>query len=222
MQLRFGNCRLDPASRCLFRDEREAHLTPKAFALLSALIDSRPKAISKQELLERIWPDAFVSDVSLARLITEIRIVAGDDARRPRVIRTVHGFGYAFAGTVTEIDPSLERGSPAFGRCWLLWGSREFCLSEGETLIGRDPVAGVRLESPRVSRHHARIVVSGTSAAIQDLRSRNGTFVRGERLTVVARLEHGDEIGVGPYRLTFRVSQGSGATETEEQRTRSM
>jgi DNA-binding winged helix-turn-helix (wHTH) protein len=104
---------MDPESRRLFRDEHGVHLTPKAFALLRTLIDSRPKAVSKQELLERIWPDAFVSDVSLARLITEIRIAVGDDARRPRWIRTVHGFGYAFSGDVAEVT---EADPQAFAR----------------------------------------------------------------------------------------------------------
>src|SRR2546422_9256486 len=66
-----------------------SHLSPKAFELLVVLVERRGEAVSKAELLERVWPKVFVSDASLARVVTELRDAIGDDARE--MIRTVHG-----------------------------------------------------------------------------------------------------------------------------------
>jgi predicted component of type VI protein secretion system len=129
--------------------------------------------------------------------------------------RTVHGFGYAFAGKVTEVRGAAEPVLASGTRCWLIWGSRDARLDTGENGIGRDPEVSVQLDSPKVSRHHARILLSGSDAVLEDLGSKNGTFLRGEKLTAPVPLQHGDEIAIGPFRLTFRVTCGSGATETE-------
>src|SRR5258708_36824841 len=100
MKIRFGDCRLDTESRQLWRSESTIPVSPKAFDLLQLLVARRPGAISKSELHERIWPGTFVSDDSLSRLIVEVREATGDDARRPRFVRTLHGFGYAFSATL--------------------------------------------------------------------------------------------------------------------------
>src|SRR5215216_2626880 len=99
-QLRFGTCVLDLDGRRLYRASEEVHVTPKAFDLLRLLIENRDRAVSKVELTERIWPNVHVTEDGLARLINEIRNAIGDDARHPRWIRTVHGYGYAFQGQV--------------------------------------------------------------------------------------------------------------------------
>src|SRR5262245_4164352 len=98
--IRFGPCVLDLEARQLFRSGKPVHLSPKAFELLKVLVTERPKAISKAELHERIWPETFVTDDSLARLVAETRAAIGDRARTPTYLRTVHAFGYAF-GQVT-------------------------------------------------------------------------------------------------------------------------
>lgn len=215
MRVRFGECVFDAESRQLFRGQQEVHLSPKAFELLRTLVERRPRAMSKNELHERVWPATFVSDDSLARLITEIRAAIGDEARDPRLVRTVHGFGYAFADVPVE-GRAVARPRPASGRSyWLLWEGREVSLAEGENLIGRDPEATVRLDSPRISRQHARILIEGVDATLEDLGSKNGTFLRSRRIEAPARLEHGDEIRMGSFVLTFRVSSASAPTETE-------
>jgi DNA-binding winged helix-turn-helix (wHTH) protein len=198
----------------LFRDDREVHLSPKAFELLMVLVDNRPRALEKSELLERVWAGTSVSDASLARVVAEIRRAVGDRARDPSYVRTVHGFGYAFTAPVTTM-PASDDSVPAAGpRCWIVHASREFHLHEGENRIGRAPDAGIRLDSARVSRHHARIVVSSGEGILEDLGSRNGTYLSGERTTGPVRLKHGDEIQVGSFRLTFRATAASGSTET--------
>jgi DNA-binding winged helix-turn-helix (wHTH) protein len=96
MRLRFGDCEFDPDTREVFRGGKPVHVSPKAFALLAALVERRPKAISKDELHKLLWPDTFVSDANLPNLVAELREVLGDDAHQPRIIRTVPRFGYAF------------------------------------------------------------------------------------------------------------------------------
>src|SRR5438093_11337990 len=104
------------------------HLSPKAFDLLRVLVDHRDRALSKAELLERVWPGVFVSDASLARVVTEIREAVGDSARAARVIRTVHTFGYAFGATVEHADPSRAVAGTADPSCWIVWRKRAFPL----------------------------------------------------------------------------------------------
>jgi len=102
MRFRFGPFVLDTDARELLRDGAPVHLSPKAYLLLEALLENRPKALSKADLHGRIWPKTFVVETNLANLVTEIRTLIGDEPRRPRFLRTVHGFGYAFRGTGSE------------------------------------------------------------------------------------------------------------------------
>jgi eukaryotic-like serine/threonine-protein kinase len=97
MKIRFGDCTLDTDRRQLWRSGSTVHLSPKAFELLTLLVERRASAISKAEFHERLWPGTFVTDDSLSRLMVEVRGALGDDARRPRFVRTLHGFGYAFS-----------------------------------------------------------------------------------------------------------------------------
>jgi len=221
VKVRFADCVLDADARSVCRGTGAIHLSPKAFELLSVLVEHRGRALSKAELLERVWPDVFVSDASLARVVREIREALGDSAHDAHIIRTVHRYGYAFAAIVLSDDPHhlavAGRGRPT---CWLTGRTRTFGLMEGEYIAGREPDVTVWLDSPRVSRRHARILVDDARATIEDLDSKNGTFVRGVRLTAPAVLEAGDAIRIGPFTLIFRVSHPLAVTETESERPR--
>jgi DNA-binding winged helix-turn-helix (wHTH) protein len=208
MQISFGPFILDADSRQLLKSGTRIRLTPKAFELLRILVDNRPKAMSKTELVELIWPGVFVGDEGLPRLMNEIRAALEDTARDPRWIRTVHGFGYAFA-TGSDIDPAW---SPAY-TCRLTWSSRDIQLCEGAHVIGRDPSANICLKAPVVSRRHARIVVADGACRIEDLRSKNGTFVGDTRLSAPHELSDGDEIRVGDFTMTFH-ARANPPTET--------
>ena len=199
--VRFGASRVDVDGRRLFRDGHEVHVTPKAFDLLLLLVDNRHRALSKAELLARIWPDTFVTEDGLPRLINEIRSAIGDDARRPRWIRTIHGYGYAFAD-----GADVAASSDVTAQFVLRWASREFILRDGENVIGRDLDLAVTIDAPVVSRRHARIVVSDGSALIEDLGSKNGTFVSDARVTAPTPLHEGDRIRVGDYSLVFHAA----------------
>src|SRR5437868_697806 len=84
--LRFGLNELDCASRRLWRDRCEVHLSTKAFDLLTLLVERRPAAVHKSEIKERLWPDTFVSATNLPTLIAEIREALGDDVRQAQFI----------------------------------------------------------------------------------------------------------------------------------------
>lgn len=214
MQVHFGDRRLDPDARRLFRGDEPVHVSPKAFELLMLLVEHRPQALSKTELHAAIWPTTFVSEASLAQLVSEIRAAIGDSAHEPRFLRTVHGFGYAFACDAPDVRTRPE--PPATGvTYWLRLVSRDIQLREGENVLGRDPASTVNLESLRISRYHARIVLTGDEAILEDLSSKNGTYLHGQQIAAPARLQHGDEIRVGPFSLTFHVSGSGATTETE-------
>ena len=213
MKIRFADCTLDIDTRQLVRGGDDAHLPPKAFELLKLLIENRPRVLQKTELIERIWPGVFVSDASLAKVVSRIRRAIGqkDDSG---IIRTVHGCGYAFAA---ELDDRAAEPETAVGpaACRLICGRREFPLASGEHIVGRDATASVRLDSPKVSRQHARLTVRGVSVTVHDLGSKNGSFVRGIRVTAPRTLMPGDDLRVGPFALVLHVADYSGSTESE-------
>ena len=135
------------------RDGCVVHLQPKAFDLLKLLVDAAPRVVLKSELHEQLWPNTVMSDSTLIYLVKEIRRALGDHDRAQPLIRTAHRVGYAF-------DASIPRATPARLSRWLVAGEKRIALVEGEHLIGRDPDAGVLLDSSTVSRRHARLVVT--------------------------------------------------------------
>ena len=214
MKICFADCILDIDARRLVRGGEEAHLPPKAFDLLKLLVENRPRVLSKNELIERVWPGVFVSDASLAKVVSKIRRAIGqdDDAR---IVRTVHGCGYAFAAELYDHRGGESRATAGSPACWLFCGRREFPLMDGEHIIGRESDAPIWLDSPKVSRRHAKVVVNGGSAVLIDLDSKNGSFVRGIPVTGPTTLAPGDDVRIGPFALIFRVADGAGSTESE-------
>jgi DNA-binding winged helix-turn-helix (wHTH) protein len=210
MQVTFGGYCLDLATRQLFHGKTEVRLSPKAFDLLHVLVDRRMRAVSKAELHDRLWPDTYVTDANLSVLVAELRHALDDRADAPKFIRTVRRFGYAFCGQISGAVDVSETGRT----CWIVWSSHEIALHNGDNIIGRDPDATVRLNLPSVSRRHARIVVSPTGAVVEDLGSKNGTFLRNDRITSAVRLADLDELQVGSVRLTVRILSGDVATQT--------
>lgn len=216
MTYRFDAFVLDEGTRQLLRGGSNVHLSPKAFDLLAHLIRERPRALAKAALHTHLWPGTFVTDASLGMLVTEIRGALGDTARHPRYVRTVHRFGYAFQGNVTEVahhaTPSAPRPEVVF---WLVSPSRQIRLAPGENVVGRDPQTAVWFDSPGISRNHARIIIDGDRVTVEDLGSKNGTRVRGNLITARTDLADGDEIRFGSMNLTFRVWTSAGTTASE-------
>jgi hypothetical protein len=166
--------------------------------------------LSKEDLHARLWPDTFVSDASLAMLVAEIRAAIGENARRPRWVRTMHRRGYAFQPAAPDdlvVVDGGDRERPESGAATGLWidaAPRRIPLLPGENLVGRDPDCPVWLDSPSVSRRHARVVVSGGRAILEDLGSKNGTRVAGRAADGPTPLADGDTLRFGSVTVVFR------------------
>jgi DNA-binding winged helix-turn-helix (wHTH) protein len=212
MAFEFGECVLDPVARRLTRHGTPVPITLKAFDVLLLLISNRPRAVSKAEILDRVWPNTFVSDASLARTINEIRKAIGESGPFGSAIRTVHAFGYAFAAEVREQGRPRTDASLPIG--WLRHGREEFAVFSGGAVIGRAPEVDIRLDSPRVSRHHARVTLGDAGIIIEDLGSRNGTFVNDSRIEGPTLLQSGAALRIGGFRLVLRVADAL-LSETE-------
>ena len=215
MKLQLGELIFDLDARQLRHGQAEIHLSPKAFELLSTLIEHRPRALSKQ----RAARTALAVDV---RLRTNLpTLIDGSPRRRSATRRGRHAssgpshrYGYAFCGEATEI---VSRGRPSGGRRQLLLADQR-----------RPPAAAAdRREHPRtgprrrhsdrvatVSRRHARIVVSETEATLEDLASKNGTYVGESPVSQAVRLKNGDEIRTGSVVFHFRMTVRGGSTAT--------
>jgi DNA-binding winged helix-turn-helix (wHTH) protein len=210
VQLRFGGYCLDAATRQLLHGTSEIPLSPKAVDLLQFLIANRPRALSKAELHNHLWPATFVTDAALTVLVAELRDALRDRAATPSFIRTVRRFGYAFCGEISgAVDAPMARRT-----CWIVCADQEIALHEGENIIGRDPGVTVQLDLPSVSRRHARIVVSSNDATVEDLGSKNGTFLRNNRIAGAVHLADLDELQVGSARLVVRILRGDVETQT--------
>lgn len=230
MKVRFGKFTLDSEARRLVRQGgAEIHLSPKAFDLLRLLIERRPNVLSKAALHAQIWPRTFVVDANLTVLVSELRRALADNAREPRFIRTVHAFGYAFCGEAVDLDVSGPDSSDPFdsedslragasgARCWLMWNERAIVLADGENIIGRDPGCSVWVDASGVSRRHARVDVDrdGDVVRLEDLGSKNGTFLNGSPIRGVVEVSDGNVIQVGRVELTVRIWSRGKSPETE-------
>jgi len=212
---RFDRFALDTATRRLLSDGQELHLSPKAFDLLVCLVENQSRAMSRTELQSILWPSTYVLDTNIASLVAEIRRVLGDPADDPLFVRTMHRFGYWFVGGVNDDDSANPPTIEMPVRYWLVWQTRQVALSAGENIVGRAPDAAVWIDAPGVSRRHARVVVAAGTATVEDLGSKNGTYVGAERVTRPRALADGEQIRLGPVVLTFRIPQPAETTETE-------
>jgi pimeloyl-ACP methyl ester carboxylesterase/DNA-binding winged helix-turn-helix (wHTH) protein len=120
-RIAFGGFFLDPASGDLHNAAGPVPLTPKALALLAYLAARPGRLITKDELLDSLWPGVYVADGALKVCIREIRRALGDDARSPRFIETAHRRGYRFVAAISDplpapVEPLAEPATltPAF------------------------------------------------------------------------------------------------------------
>ena len=153
-----------------------------------------------------------MGETSLHVLVSQLRSTLGDDPRQPRFVRTVAGFGYAF------LAPAEQVGTPEVGsgrRLGLETEASSLALGEGVNVLGRDEQLATRVDGPGVSRRHARILISDGRATLEDLGSKNGTFLNGDRVASPRPLQDGATIRLGRRTsLVFR-SDASDPTETE-------
>jgi predicted ATPase/DNA-binding winged helix-turn-helix (wHTH) protein len=100
----FGGFEIDTSRYELRRDGVSAHLEPQVFDVLRYLVERRERVVTKEELLDHVWGDRFVSESALTSRIKAARQAVGDNGRAQRVITTVHGRGYRFVADVVARD----------------------------------------------------------------------------------------------------------------------
>lgn len=98
----FADCELDPDRFELRRDGAVQSVEPQVFDVLALLLEERHRVVTKDELLDTVWGDRFVSESTLTSRVKAARRAIGDDGTKQRLIRTVRGRGYQFVGEVTR------------------------------------------------------------------------------------------------------------------------
>ena len=102
--IRFADCELNLDRIILRRDGVEIRIEPQVFDVLAYLVEHRGAVVRKEELLDAIWGDRFVSESALTTRIRAARQAVGDDGNQQLIIRTVHGKGYEFIAVVEEVE----------------------------------------------------------------------------------------------------------------------
>ena len=210
MSVRFGDVTIDFEARTITRGGRALALSPKAFDLLRLLIERRPTVIAFSALRGELWPQSHVGQSSLPALVAEIRGVLGETAQGGGAIRTAHRVGYAFAATATELDAQASTETIA----WLVLADRRVPLTAGEHILGREGPGIITINDSTVSRRHARLVVHAQSAVLEDLGSKNGTWLAGSRVDRSAQLNSGAQLMLGTVKVEFTRDRPETITET--------
>jgi DNA-binding winged helix-turn-helix (wHTH) protein len=226
--LKFAEFELDVGAYDLRRQGGPLKLEKLPMEVLILLVQRAGTLVQRSEIQAMLWsPDVYVErDSAINTAVRKIRRTLGDDAEKPRFVETVVGKGYRFIAPV-ESDSDCAAQSPArdrrstaqsqrvFPSYSVVRGSQEFILEAGETVFGRDPaVAGVYVDHPSVSRRHACIAIGSQGAVLEDLDSRNGTFVNGRRIHQPTNIDHGAIIGLGPITLTLSVMTAPASTQS--------
>lgn len=161
-EIRFPPYRLDLDAERLLHGNRSVQLRPKTFAVLRYLVERPGVLVTKDALLQAVWPGVFVTESTLTKSIREIRLALGDDAHKPKFLETVHRRGFRFlgsaatreawrpAGWAPPVHPvgrehQLEELSGAFARA--AEGSRQVVFLTGEAGIGKTTVLGAFVSS---------------------------------------------------------------------------
>ncbi len=207
LRLRFADCSFDTETHGLLRAGRPVPLSENAAAVLTALLQRSPRPVSNVELGNTIWPRDTSAPDRIPGLVLELR-GAIEEKGEPEIFSKTSGpDGYAVVSQPTEDRRPIV---PGLGyRYRLYWDDREIPLEEGENVIGRNRDVQIRVDEVDVSRRHARVLVHGDSATLEDLQSSNGTFCNDRRVSRAVVLTDGDRITVGPVHLIFRARPAS-------------
>lgn len=153
---KFGDFRLDAARRLLTRLDEPARLNAKALETLLLLVRNRQKVLTKDELMESLWPNTFVEEVNLAQNISALRKVLGETPGENRYIATVPGKGYQFVCEVREIGAGEKE----------LELQKAPSVEETMAVSPAPPAPGIRTAAVPASRHPVRSVLWAGFAVI--------------------------------------------------------
>jgi len=223
--IKFAEFELDLGAYVLRRPDGPLRLEKLPMEVLILLVQRAGMLVQRREIQAMIWaPDVYVEhDSAINTAVRKIRRTLGDDAENPRFVETVVGKGYRFIAPVesaaspqgqssTNLGSSSARWRRVFPSYSVIRGREKFILEAGETVFGLDPTAGVYVDHPSVSRRHACISIGSQGAVLEDLKSRNGTFVNGRRIDSPTKIDHGALIGLGPITLSFIVIRAQAST----------
>jgi DNA-binding winged helix-turn-helix (wHTH) protein/TolB-like protein len=149
----FGRFRLDPGQHLLLREGKPISLSPKAFELLLVLIQSGGRLLTKDDLMQRLWPDSFVEEANLTVNISALRKSLGDSLDGQEFIETVPKHGYRFIAPVTEVQEETQPSKRAATRAVVQ------PISDGADFRADDsPADPVTRERETTPRSRARLV----------------------------------------------------------------
>ena len=217
MAYRFGPFLYDSVRRKLTSAGTEISLTHKSRELLQLFLQNPGRLLTRDEIVETVWPDVSVTDDAIRFQVAELRKALGPKGEE--FLQTVRGEGYRWDAPVRAaadrpVRSVVDGKSGPRPRFRLVLETREVQLVEGENVIGRDPDGVLWIDHSSVSRRHARVVVAGGKATLEDLDSKNGTRLNGKTIDRRISLADGDEVRVGPETMVFR-ALSPGTTRTE-------
>jgi DNA-binding winged helix-turn-helix (wHTH) protein len=202
---------IDVGARLARREGIDVHLPPKAFDLLVLLVKNQPNAVSHGQLHAALWPGVHGSETSLAALVTQLRKALGDTSDDGRMIRTLHRVGYAFIGDAAVAGHMPTAGAPV---CRLIWRGESIELPAGLSVVGRDRGCVVHIDAESISRQHARLNVTSHEVSLEDLGSKNGTWVAAERISGRVVLTDGVSFRLGSETVRFEIGIDERPTKT--------
>lgn len=205
--LQFGRCEVDVADRSLRVDGCPVAVEPRPFDLLLHLIQQRHRVVSKQELLEKVWPGRCVSASALARAVMKLRQAIGDTDAAP-LIRTVPRVGYRFIAPLAG-----EAAQPAFMAEIPTLALLPFENATGDTALGWVELGLMAMVAEALARDR-RLTLVGTQALLGAVAAHRGSAVAAcvaavQRDTGARLVVHG-RISRAPtgHRLDFRLYDG--------------
>jgi DNA-binding winged helix-turn-helix (wHTH) protein/predicted ATPase len=200
----FSSFRVDLRAGQLTRTGTPIALRPKTWAVLVYMAERPGALVTKEELLNAVWPDVSVTPDTLTKSIRELRLALGDDSASPRFIETAHGRGFRFIGKTSTAPPSdaqapgaRERDAgvrPFVGRTAELAkladrfalacaGDRQIVFVTGSAGVGKTTLVDAFLDSPTVQ--HAAPPVWVARASCLDQHGPREPY-----LAVLAAVEH--------------------------------
>ena len=218
--VRFGIFEVDLATGELRRKGLKIRLQEQPFQVLRMLLERPGELVRREDLRQRLWPGVLFADFEqgLNKAVHKVRLALGDSSDNPRFVETLARRGYRFIATLEGNgraahmvrEPAPLARPVAFK---VIWEGHAIPLSEGCNIIGREHDSTICIHLASVSRRHARIHVSGETATLEDLGSKNGTLLKGQRIHSPSALADGDEIGVGSARLVFEAGSSRRSTQ---------
>ena len=128
----------------LLRGEEPLALPPKVFAVLRYLHEHPGRLVTKQELLDAVWPDIAVTEAVLKNCILKLREVLGDDAKTPRYIETVHRRGYRFLAPLSTTPPVVSSQHSVVSS---QEGARDWGLGASPSSLSKPPASSLKPQS---------------------------------------------------------------------------